>query len=313
MAQQIKVEALPRYSALRNGDTFEGFEIASTTRGSPHMVLNLPEGWTAEEGVRVLKEHGYIVDGRAAHKDYTVLWIPDTIRPYMGEVPGDTFGLMGLTEDVRRRGKFGAGSIVALCDTGLDVNHVAFRGKTVTGDLSDGHGHGTHTASTAASAWGVASDAAIHMVNVLPNGSGTEAGVANGIRAAADFIATQRVPGVLSLSLGGSPSSVIDDAVTYCRQRGTPVVSAAGNDPTASIGSPARASDLIVLACDRARNYASFTSGRTWINPNRCVATGVDIAAAAANTSDGVLVISGTSMATPMIAGMVALWLAANA
>jgi subtilisin family serine protease len=101
---------------------------------------------------------------------------------------------------------------------------VAFAGKTLYGDLTDDHGHGTHTSSTAASAWGIASDAEILMLNGLPGGYGSEADIAAKIRQLADNGCA-----AISLSLGGSASSVIDAACQYARGKGSVVVAAAGN------------------------------------------------------------------------------------
>lgn len=291
------------------GDRIFGWTVLATTPYGAHYIVDVPDDEVAM--LDVLQANGQIVDWRYEHH-YTVQWLPGSVRALAGEQVGDTFPLMGIVEDIRMRGDYGAGVIVGLCDTGVDAQHAAFAGKTVHGDRTDAHGHGTHVASTAASAWGIASDASIWSKNVLPNGSGTEASVANGIRAAGEFALQQRAPMVLNLSLGGGTSSVIDQAVQYAQARGVVVCAAAGNEPNAPIGSPARASDLIVLACDRARNLATFTSGRNWSHPNRCVTPGVNIAAAMNGTRDGVRVASGTSMACPHVVGSIALLISAR-
>lgn len=311
VALKLETAYRPEYLALDTGDTWHGFAVLASVVDSPQMVIDVPDD-AAYDRFLALVESGDVVDFRVSHADYVPLWLPDTVRPFANEQPGDTFAMLGVTDTIRQRGRYGAGVVVALCDTGLDAQHVAFAGKRLAGDLTDAHGHGSHTASSAASSWGVASDATIWMANVLPGGNGTEAGVANGIRAAADYITSQRAPGVLSLSLGGSHSSVISDAVRYVQQRGIPVVAAAGNEAGAVIGSPADAADIVVMACDRQRALATFTSGRTWDTPNRVVAPGVNIAAAQTGSREGVMVASGTSMATPQVAGAVALLLAAG-
>jgi subtilisin family serine protease len=116
---------------------------------------------------------------------------------------------------------------------------------------------------------------------------------------------------VLTLSLGGSPSSVIDAGVQYARERGCWVLAAAGNsggNPTP--GSPARAATVIVMAADRACVHASFTDGREWSLPNRYYSMGVNIVAGVPGGATGIM--SGTSMACPTLAGLALLLRAAG-
>lgn len=313
MAQRFKIElaSKQRLLALDSGDKVDGWRIAETIPGSPHAIIELPDDWDAsrvDQEMTRLEGAGTIVnDGRGLyrpeHTDYRILWLENQgfrSTAAVNVAVGDTYP----EEAIRARGRYGNGVRIGLVDTGMDGNHVAFKGKTVYGDLVDDHGHGTHTASTAASAWGIASDAEILMLNGLPGGQGSEGDIAMRIRQLADNGCA-----VISLSLGGSGSQVMDAACQYARGKGSVVVSAAGNTHGAVIGSPARASDLIVIACDRNDTYTEWTSGPEWSDPNRATAVGLNIAAAARGTTDGVLVMSGTSMATPQIAGMIAVLL----
>ena len=212
----------------------------------------------------------------------------------------------------------GRGAHVYVVDTGLS-GHSEFRGRVgegrnfVGGLLSgpnpnawaDCDGHGTHVASSAVGTrWGVAKRATVHGVRVLDcAGAGTVSSVVSGL----DWVARNaRRPAVVNLSLSGPRSSAIENAVRGLVRRGISVVAAAGNSNTdACRSSPAAVpAALTVGATNRADGRAPFS------NFGRCVdifAPGVDIVGARAGTTSGSLRLSGTSMASPLVAGALAM------
>lgn len=236
------------------------------------------------------------------------------------------------------RGLDGTGVDVAVLDTGVDLNHPDFAGHIATtrdftdkGNAQDGHGHGTHVAATIAGAGlasaparrGVAPDARLLVGKVLDdNGSGFESWVIDGME-----WATTSGAKVVNLSLGSGPGSDGTDPAALAldrlsEQSGALFVVAAGNDgEDEAIGSPGPASRaLTVGAVDRTGALAEFSSrgprlGDLGIKPE-ITAPGVGIASArAAGTTMGERIddfytrASGTSMATPHVAGAAAILL----
>lgn len=219
--------------------------------------------------------------------------------------------------------KAGRGAHVYVVDTGLS-GHSEFRGRVgegrnFVGSLlrgpnpnawGDCDGHGTHVASTAVGTrWGVAKRATIHGVRVLDcRGAGTVSGVVAGL----DWVARNaRKPAVVNLSLSGPRSSAVENAVRGLVRRGVSVVVAAGNSGRdACRESPAAVpAALTVGATNRSDGRAPFS------NFGRCVdlfAPGVDITGARNGTASGSRQLSGTSMASPLVAGALALVRAAR-
>jgi len=277
--------------------------------------------------------------GKAARPDLggvQHVWLDRRVRVLQADAPvAGNLTQIGAP-DAWAEGYTGRGVKVAVLDTGIDATHPDLAGKVVQaedftggGDPADHFGHGTHVAATIAGTGaashgryrGVAPDAQLYIGKVLDDtGSGTDSMVIAGMEWAAPLA------GVVNLSLGGplsddgsDPTSAALDALTD--RYGTLFVVAAGNDgPEAGyIGSPARAaSALTVGAVDRTDTLAEFSS-RGPVEGSRTVkpeidGPGVDIVSArAAGTGIGTLVdryytmLSGTSMATPHVAGAAAL------
>jgi len=213
----------------------------------------------------------------------------------------------------------GAGVTAYVIDTGIAAGHTEFTGRVGDGyDAVDGgapddcNGHGTHVAGTiGGSTYGVAKGVRLVGVRVLGcDGNGTTAGVIAGI----DWVTADHqagAPAVANMSLGGGASTAIDTAVRNPIADGVSYAVAAGNGNSTGVAqdactsSPARVPGaLTVGATDSADRAASFS------NYGSCVdlfAPGVGITSAWYTTSTATNTISGTSMATPHVAGVAAL------
>ncbi|MFF4751214.1 S8 family peptidase [Streptomyces sp. NPDC002514] len=212
-----------------------------------------------------------------------------------------------------------SGVTAYVIDTGVRITHTQISGRAsygydaVDGDTtaSDGNGHGTHVATTiAGSTYGVAKKAKIVAVRVLDNsGSGTTAGVIAGI----DWVtANHSGPSVANLSLGGGASTTLDTAVRNSIASGVTYAIAAGNNGlNASSYSPARVTEAITVGAttntDAKASYSNYGTVLDLFAPGSSITAGY-------NTSDtATAVLSGTSMATPHVAGAAAVYLAGHA
>ncbi|WP_034383583.1 S8 family peptidase [Deinococcus sp. YIM 77859] len=204
-----------------------------------------------------------------------------------------------------------------IIDTGINTAHTAFGGRAVwgtntTGDgnNSDCQGHGTHVAGTVGSStWGVAKGVKLVAVKVLGcDGSGTNSGVIAGINWA---LSNKTGPAVANMSLGGGASQAVDDAVNNAASKNLVMAVAAGNEnQNACNVSPARAANAITVGSTTNTDARSSFS-----NYGSCVdlfAPGSNITSTWIGSTTATNTISGTSMATPHVAGAVALILANN-
>jgi subtilisin family serine protease len=217
----------------------------------------------------------------------------------------------------------GAGVNAYILDTGILTSHIDFEGRAKVGydvftdgqEGEDCNGHGTHVASTTGGVeWGVAKEATLWAVRVLNcSGSGTWSGVIAGM----DWVAAHHVsPAVANMSLGGGSNSSVNAAVTGMHDAGVPVIVAAGNGNMGGRAqdacgySPAGAPHAYTVGAT-----TSSDSKTSWSNYGDCVdifAPGASITAAWIGSNTATRTISGTSMASPHVAGVAALWLQNN-
>jgi subtilisin len=264
--------------------------------------------------------------------DQAIASAPETTRvdtgPEFVDTPALTWGLQATKAATSSR--TGQGTSVAVLDTGLDLGHPDFAGRQITAQSfvpgespQDMHGHGTHCIGTACGPrapsqgrrYGIACGAQIMVGKVLNNvGSGTDTNILAGINWAMANGCT-----VISMSLGADVRAV---SVAYEKvgrralDAGTLIVAAAGNNADRRFGNPGfvgvpanSPSIMAVAAVDERTNLASFSARSNPVSGGQ-----IDIAGPGVNVYSSwpmphrYNTISGTSMATPHVAGIAALW-----
>lgn len=209
----------------------------------------------------------------------------------------------------------GAGVHAYIIDTGIRTTHADFGGRAVwsyttvkgQGASTDCNGHGTHVAGTlGGTSYGVAKGVQLHAVKVLDcSGSGSWSGVIAGI----DWVTqNRRLPAVANMSLGGLYNQAVNDAIEGSIRSGISFAVAAGNNAwDACIFSPASAPHALTAgATARDDSQAWFSNWGTCVD---LYAPGDSIPSAWIGSDSDSRTLSGTSMASPHVAGMAALYL----
>ncbi|MFC6618836.1 S8 family peptidase [Deinococcus radiophilus] len=287
------------------------------------------------QGVTVQQVYGFVLDGFAAklsaenletlRSDPRVKYVEqDQVVELNATQNGATWGLDRVDQrnlplnSTYVYDQTAANVVSYVIDTGIRTTHTDFGGRatfgtntTGDGQNTDCNGHGTHVAGTVGGTqYGLAKATRLVAVKVLAcNGSGSNSGVVAGINWAAQN--RQSRPAVANMSLGGGASQATDDAVTNAVTSGLVMVVAAGNEnQNACNVSPARAPRAITVASTT--NTDARSSFSNWGSCVDIHAPGSSITSAWHTSDTNTNTISGTSMASPHVAGGAALILAAN-
>lgn len=279
------------------------------------QIVNMPGGRVPDHARAYRSEPSVLY----AEPDYIAKAFEVGPDPYIGQQWGMTTIQAPLAWDISS----GNGVKIAILDTGVDQDHPDLQGKVIanqdfTGSgVDDLYGHGTHVAGIAAAATnnnlgvaGVGDSCSIMNVKVLDNsGSGAYSWIANGIVWAADHGAK-----VINMSLGGkSGSTTLQNAINTAWEAGVVIVAAAGNNGNSRPSYPAYYEHCIAVASTtQDDSKSSFSNYGSWVDvaaPGSSIFSTLPNHPNAIGGSGGTVYgsLSGTSMASPHVAGLAGL------
>jgi subtilisin family serine protease len=314
-------------------DQFSALRASDEARGAI-VSISYEQEYKIQDGAERNYAQGYLdgvtdLSGRLGTTTQPTGSQQITATPAFADTAQFTWGL--LATEVSSSPLTGSGIRVAVLDTGFDSTHPDFVGRIITtnsfvaGESSqDGHGHGTHCIGTACGSktpaagprYGIAHEAEIYAGKVLSNsGSGTDAGIIAGIS-----WAVANGCHVISMSLGADIAAVHPPYTVIGRRAldaGSLIVAAAGNNANRPVGNfgfvgaPANSPYILAVGALTQELDLAFFSARTL----KAIRGGqVDLAAPGYQVRSSWIMptqyrtISGTSMATPHVAGIAALW-----
>lgn len=286
-------------------------EMASTHRGNlKHVYQNALNGFAVEMSPE---------DAEALSQDYRVKFVEEDATVTADATQSNPpWGLDRIDQRNRPLNATytfnwtGSGVRAYVIDTGIRTTHTQFGGRASNvfdafgGNGQDCNGHGTHVAGTiGGSTYGVAKSVMLRGVRVLNcSGSGSNSGVIAGV----DWVTNNHInPAVANMSLGGGISSALDTAVNNLANSGVPIAVAAGNSNADACGSsPARAANAITVGSTTTTDArSSFSNFGTCLD---IFAPGSGILSAYFSSDTATATLSGTSMASPHVAGVAALY-----
>ncbi|MEQ8170712.1 MAG: S8 family serine peptidase [Candidatus Eremiobacterota bacterium] len=307
------------------GNNTDGKEIAGKINGTVidsftgnrenYALIEIPEGTSISETIKTLMEES------------GVSWAePDYIYKFTSFTPDDPFYTLQYAPDSCNLDEAwavtrGAGVKIAIIDSGINTSHEEFTGR-IDGDshgftgegIEDVHHHGTMVAGVAAASGnngkgvaGVAWDSSIMVLNIFSNATGYESFYIS----SAVYWAVEKGAKVINMSLGSGYYSQIDaDAISYALQNHVVVVASMGNEYINKVSYPAGFQGVIAVgAIDGRYEPAIYSTGGDHI----CVAApGVNVYTTSIGGSDKYCYGSGTSSASPFVAGICALIFSAH-
>lgn len=324
-------------------DTSLGAELKNLSSGSRNYVVRFNDSVTSSERARIVSGYkgkvkrqlssvfsGSIVEltptaASTLSKSSSVKWVglDVAVSASITQSPSPSWGLDRIDQQSLplsssyNYSSTGAGVTAYIVDTGINLTHNDFTGRVRAGydvwaqGAKDCHGHGTHVAGTVGgTTYGVAKSVSLVAVRVLDcNGSGTMSGVVAGI----DWAIADHVSGaaVLNMSLGGGYTQGLNDAVDRAVADGITVVVAAGNsNADACLESPSSAARALTVGATTSTDArASYSNYGTCLD---LFAPGSSITSDYIGSNTATASMSGTSMASPHVAGIAARYLETN-